>query len=136
MLQNTLDLIEECGLIFIHAFPFSPRAGTPAARMPLIDRQVIKQRAARIRNAGQRSLIRYLDRQQGRELKVLIEREGVGRSEQFVQVEGVSGQAGEIVAVRISGHNNTALIGQTLHGGLKTEGSLRAARSSSKETVA
>jgi threonylcarbamoyladenosine tRNA methylthiotransferase MtaB len=136
MLQNTLDLIEECGLIFIHAFPFSPRAGTPAARMPLIDRQVIKQRAARIRNAGQRSLIRYLDRQQGRELKVLIEREGVGRSEQFVQVEGVSGQAGEIVAVRISGHNNTALIGQTLHGDLKTEGSLRAARSSSKETVA
>ena len=58
---NTLSLIDECGLAFVHAFPFSPREGTPAARMPQVDRRVVKARAARLREAGAAALERHLD---------------------------------------------------------------------------
>lgn len=114
MFQNTVDLIDECGLIFIHAFPFSARSGTPAARMPQTARSIVKERAARIRQAGQRSFVKHLKEQAGRSLSILIEQDGMGRSEQFVQVEGIAGKAGTIVEAKITGHNNKALIGETL----------------------
>jgi threonylcarbamoyladenosine tRNA methylthiotransferase MtaB len=84
---NTLSLIEECGLAFVHAFPFSPRAGTPAARMPQVDRRVVKKRAARLREAGAAALARHLDNWVGREARALVEREGVARLADFTTVQ-------------------------------------------------
>ena len=86
MFTNTLDLVERCGLAGIHAFPFSPRTGTPAARMPQVDRATVKTRAERLRAAGQSATDRHLGTQIGRELRVLIEKPGLGRAEDFTEV--------------------------------------------------
>lgn len=85
--ENTLSLIEECRLSFVHAFPFSPREGTPAARMPQVDRRVVKARAARLREAGEAALARHLDAWVGRETTALVERRGVARLADFTQVQ-------------------------------------------------
>src|SRR5215469_8382269 len=61
MFRNSLDLVEDCGLVYLHVFPFSPRPGTPAARMPQVGRQVVKARAARLRERGAQALRDYLD---------------------------------------------------------------------------
>jgi threonylcarbamoyladenosine tRNA methylthiotransferase MtaB len=84
--ENTLSLIDECGLAFVHAFPFSPREGTPAARMPQVDRRVVKARAARLREAGLAALARHLDRWIGREATALVERDGVARLPDFTSI--------------------------------------------------
>jgi threonylcarbamoyladenosine tRNA methylthiotransferase MtaB len=83
---NTLSLIEACDLAFVHAFPFSPRQGTPAARMPQLDRTLVKQRAARLRRAGAAALTRHLDAWVGREAVALIERDGFARLPDFTGV--------------------------------------------------
>jgi len=83
---NTLSLIEQCDLAFVHAFPFSPREGTPAARMPQVERHVVKARAARLRGAGAAALARHLDRWVGREAVALVEREGFARLADFTSV--------------------------------------------------
>ena len=83
---NTLSLIDACALAFVHAFPFSPRTGTPAARMPQVDRRTVKARAARLREAGAAALRRHLDAWVGREANVLIEHERVGRLADFTSV--------------------------------------------------
>jgi threonylcarbamoyladenosine tRNA methylthiotransferase MtaB len=84
--ENTLSLIAACGLAYVHAFPFSPRQGTPAARMPQLDRALIKARAARLREAGAAALKRHLDAWVGREADALVEREGVARLADFTGV--------------------------------------------------
>ncbi|MCC7253540.1 tRNA (N(6)-L-threonylcarbamoyladenosine(37)-C(2))-methylthiotransferase MtaB [Hyphomicrobium sp.] len=86
MFENTLDLVESCGLTYLHVFPFSPRKGTPAARMPQVDRRVVKERAARLREKGEAAHARYLDRLEGRRIEILMEREDVGRTPQFAEV--------------------------------------------------
>jgi threonylcarbamoyladenosine tRNA methylthiotransferase MtaB len=83
---NTLSLIEDCGLAFVHAFPFSPRVGTPAARMPQVDRRQVKERGARLRAAGAGALARHLDCWVGREASALLEREGFARLPDFTGV--------------------------------------------------
>jgi threonylcarbamoyladenosine tRNA methylthiotransferase MtaB len=83
---NELSLIDECQLAYVHAFPYSPRPGTPAARMPQVDRAVIKQRAARLRQAGEAALRRHLDTWIGKEANVLVEREGFARLADFSTV--------------------------------------------------
>jgi threonylcarbamoyladenosine tRNA methylthiotransferase MtaB len=83
---NTLSLIDACALSFVHAFPFSPREGTPAARMPQLDRRLVKARAARLREAGQAALVRHLERWVGREAEALVEREGFARLPDFTGV--------------------------------------------------
>ncbi len=83
---HTLSLVEECGLAFVHAFPFSPRASTPAVRMPQVDRRVVKERAARLREAGAAALKRHLDAWVGREATGLVEREGFARLPDFSAV--------------------------------------------------
>jgi threonylcarbamoyladenosine tRNA methylthiotransferase MtaB len=80
---NDLSLIDECQLAYVHAFPYSPRPNTPAARMPQVDRAVIKQRAARLREAGEAALRRHLDAWVGKEANVLVEREGFARLADF-----------------------------------------------------
>jgi threonylcarbamoyladenosine tRNA methylthiotransferase MtaB len=83
---SALSLIDECALAYVHAFPYSPRPGTPAARMPQVDRAVIKQRAARLREAGDAALRRHLDAWVGKEADALVEREGVARLADFSTV--------------------------------------------------
>jgi threonylcarbamoyladenosine tRNA methylthiotransferase MtaB len=106
MFENTLRLVEDAGLSFLHVFPFSPRPGTPAARMPAVAKAEVKARAARLRAAGEAALERHLDRQVGRTLMGLVERGGVARGEDFTEIafEGAV-QPGEIVALRVTGHD-------------------------------
>lgn len=114
--ENSLRLIEECQIAFLHAFPYSPRPGTPAARMPQLEKAVIKDRAARLRAAGARALVKHLDTHIGRETEVLVERATHGRLPDFTPVEiaGVSEQAGRPVRARIIGHDETRLKAQAL----------------------
>jgi threonylcarbamoyladenosine tRNA methylthiotransferase MtaB len=104
--ENTVRLVEEADLAFLHVFPFSPRPGTPAARMPQLPRGVIKDRARRLREAGAAALVRHLDRQVGRAVSALVERDGVARAEDFTEV-GFEGPApvGEIAAFIVTGHD-------------------------------
>ncbi len=104
MFENSLRLIEECGLTFLHVFPFSPRKGTPAARMPQVRGPEIKDRAARLRAAGKVALTRHLDGQVGRLLPVLMEGPRMGRTEGFAEVDfGADQPEGRIVEARILG---------------------------------
>ena len=116
MFARSLDIVNECGLTFLHVFPFSPRAGTPAARMPQVARPVVKERAGRLRAAGEAALTRYLDAQGGRELEVLMEQDDVGRTPQFAEVRVVpaAGCAGSIVRARATGRDGARLMGEVL----------------------
>ena len=87
MFQRSLDLVEECGLTHLHVFPFSPRPGTPAARMPQLSRSVIKERARRLRERGALALTRHLDAEVGATRRVLTESQEAGRTEQFTSVK-------------------------------------------------
>lgn len=107
----TVSLIEEAGLAFVHAFSFSPRPGTPAARMPQLPAEVIKARAARLRAASGEALHRHLDTHVGTRQLVLMERGGIGRLGGFtpVRVPGAH-EPGTTVTVWISGHDGTHLL--------------------------
>ena len=111
MFARSLDLVEECGLTQLHVFPFSPRPGTPAARMPQLDRAVIKERAQRLRDKGDTVLRRFLDTQVGRQRQVLTERGGIGRTEQFTAVRLSAPLApGAILDLTIAAHDGRQLI--------------------------
>ncbi|GGO32547.1 tRNA (N(6)-L-threonylcarbamoyladenosine(37)-C(2))-methylthiotransferase MtaB [Gemmobacter aquaticus] len=104
MFVNSIRLVEDCGLTFLHVFPFSPRKGTPAARMPQVKGPVIKDRAARLRAAGDVALSRHLSAQVGVEHRILMEGPRLGRTGQFTEVAFASDQPeGQIVTARISG---------------------------------
>jgi threonylcarbamoyladenosine tRNA methylthiotransferase MtaB len=112
MFANTVSLVEEAGLAFLHVFPFSPRPGTPAARMPPVARAEVKARAARLRAAGEVALARHLARQVGREIPALVERPGVARAPDFTEI-AFAGEAvvGEIAPIRITGHDGARALG-------------------------
>lgn len=110
MFENSLKIVEECGLTHLHVFPYSPRKGTPAARMPQVDRRVVRERAARLRAAGDAAYRRHLDALVGTGQSVLVEREGLGRTEGFSLVALDAGRPGEIVGVRIAGHDGARLV--------------------------
>ncbi len=102
--DNTLALVEEAGLSFLHVFPYSARPGTPAARMPPVKGPVIKDRAHRLRAAGEAALQRHLARQVGRVLNGLVEKPGVARADDFTEIAFVGdAPVGEIVAMRVTG---------------------------------
>ncbi|WP_126975386.1 tRNA (N(6)-L-threonylcarbamoyladenosine(37)-C(2))-methylthiotransferase MtaB [Frigidibacter oleivorans] len=111
MFDNSLKLVEDCGLTFLHVFPFSPRRGTPAARMPQVRGPAVKERAARLRAAGDAALVRHLAAQAGRQHRVLTEGPRMGRTEQFTEVAFASDQPeGAIVPARIAGHDGARLL--------------------------
>jgi threonylcarbamoyladenosine tRNA methylthiotransferase MtaB len=111
MFARSLDLIEECGLTQLHVFPFSPRPDTPAARMPQLDRIIVKERAARLRAKGSGVLSAYLASQVGQRRSVLTERGGIGRTEQFIPVRLASAAAPGLLAdFTIAGHDERELI--------------------------
>jgi threonylcarbamoyladenosine tRNA methylthiotransferase MtaB len=111
MFARSLDLVDECGLTQLHVFPFSPRPGTPAARMPQLDRAVIKERARRLREKGEAALARHLDAHMGTRRRVLTERGGVGHTEQFVPVRLATIVApGEFLDLTMAGHDGRQLL--------------------------
>jgi len=102
--ENSLKLVEDCGLTFLHVFPFSPRPGTPAARMPQIKGPAIKERAARLRAEGDAALARHLAAQIGQPHRILIENPRMGRTEQFTEVAFAADQPeGQILTATILG---------------------------------
>jgi threonylcarbamoyladenosine tRNA methylthiotransferase MtaB len=111
MFSRSLDLVDECGLTHLHVFPFSPRPGTPAARMPQVAREVVKGRARRLREKGETALRAHLDREIGTKRRVLAELPTLGRTEQFTLVGLKSPtESGSIVDVTISGHDGRQLL--------------------------
>ncbi|MEJ8476313.1 tRNA (N(6)-L-threonylcarbamoyladenosine(37)-C(2))-methylthiotransferase MtaB [Roseibium algae] len=111
MFLNSLRIVDDCGLTHLHVFPFSPRPGTPAARMPQLQRPLIKERGARLRAKGEEALQAHLSAEVGKIRPVLVEKEGLGRTEQFTQTEISGGVAGEILSVKITGHTSRHLLG-------------------------
>ena len=111
MFKRSLDLVDECGLTQLHVFPFSPRPGTPAARMPQLDRAAIKQRAARLREKGEAALRAHLDAQVGHRRQVLTERGGIGRTEQFTAVRlAAPVEPGTFLDLTMTGHDGRQLL--------------------------
>ncbi|MEX1661236.1 tRNA (N(6)-L-threonylcarbamoyladenosine(37)-C(2))-methylthiotransferase MtaB [Thioclava sp. 15-R06ZXC-3] len=111
MFQNSLKLVDECGLTFLHVFPYSARQGTPAARMPAVKGPAIKERAARLRAKGQAALSAHLDAQVGREHVVLTEGARLARTEGFAEVTFDTDQPeGTVMRVHIKGHDGARLI--------------------------
>jgi threonylcarbamoyladenosine tRNA methylthiotransferase MtaB len=111
MFENSMKLIDDCGLTWLHIFPFSPRTGTPAARMPQMDRSIIKERAGRLRAKGEIAVQNHLGTQVGRQHNVLMENERMGRTEGFTEVLFDSDQTkGVIVPTMITGHSDKQLL--------------------------
>jgi threonylcarbamoyladenosine tRNA methylthiotransferase MtaB len=98
----------------LHVFPFSPRPGTPAARMPQVPRDICKARAARLREAGEAAFDRFLGHQVGATRAVLVEKPGFGHSEHFAPVRMSGGNPGAVVPVRITGAEVKALKGEII----------------------
>src|SRR5580704_2546780 len=92
MFARSMDLVEECGLTFLHVFPYSPRPGTPAARMPQVNGHAIKERAKQLRTAGEAALQTRLASEIGAAREILIESASQGRTEHFIPV-AISGEA-------------------------------------------
>ena len=110
MFENSLELVEDCALTWLHVFPYSVRNGTPAARMPQVAGQDIKRRAAALRAAGARQVRKHLAAQQGAIHRILMESPRMGRTEQFTEVRLSSDRPqGEIITAQITG-----VLGKTL----------------------
>jgi threonylcarbamoyladenosine tRNA methylthiotransferase MtaB len=110
MFARSQDLVEECELTFLHVFPYSPRPGTPAARMPQVDGRVIKDRARRLRANGETALRRRLASEVGTTRDILIESATQGRTEHFIPVAVAGGIQGTVCALTIAGHDGARLI--------------------------
>ena len=109
--ENSIKLVEECGLTWLHIFPYSKRDGTPAARMPQIDGRTIKSRAELLRSLGKKVRSKHLKEQIGRKHKVLMESSVLGRTEQFAEVLFASPkQEGSIVDATIRDASNSQLM--------------------------
>lgn len=114
MFQRTLDIVDECELTYLHVFPFSPRNGTPAAKMPQIEKRVVKERASRLRDKARVRLTSFYDTQVGSISEVLMERKQMGRTPQFAQVgcRSVDAAPGDVVRLRVTGHNGQQLLAE------------------------
>lgn len=111
MFRNSLSIVDACGLSFLHVFPFSARAGTPAARMPPVPGDVVDARARRLREKGEEALRRHLAAEIGRRHPVLVERGGIGRTPYFTPVRlHRAAQPGAVIDLRIAGHDGARLV--------------------------
>lgn len=110
MFSRSLDLVEQCDLTFLHVFPYSPRPGTPAARMPQVAGGAIKDRSKRLRAAGEAALRRRLAAEVGATRDVLIESERQGRTEHFLPVAIRGGEPGVVRRLTMSGHDGARLV--------------------------
>lgn len=115
MFENSYRIVDECGLTYLHVFPFSSRRGTPAARMPQVAGPLIKERAAKLREKGTQVLASYLEGQRGRVVDVLVESDGKGRTPQFAEVfleGGYARDAGSLVRTHIMRADPQRLVGE------------------------
>ena len=110
MFENTLRFVTEADLTYLHVFPFPPREGTPAARMPQISRRTAKERAARLRALGDTQFAKLCASRIGRTENILVERDGLGRTEQFIPVAVERARPGDIVTAKIDGTSTDGLI--------------------------
>jgi len=111
MFVRSLELVDDCGLTHLHVFPFSPRRGTPAARMPQVARDIVKERARRLREKGAAALRRHLDGEIGARRRMLAESTALGRTEQFTQIRlKTFAEPGTIVDVTVGGHDGRQLL--------------------------
>jgi threonylcarbamoyladenosine tRNA methylthiotransferase MtaB len=111
MAENSLRLVEDCDIVMGHVFPFSPKQGTPAARMPQVHPTAVKERARRLREACARRRAGWLAGLVGTRQRVLIERDGVGHAENFAPVRVAGAETGRIESARIIGNEGDMLIG-------------------------
>ncbi|MPY73366.1 MAG: tRNA (N(6)-L-threonylcarbamoyladenosine(37)-C(2))-methylthiotransferase MtaB [Alphaproteobacteria bacterium] len=117
MFQASLDLVADCGLTWLHVFPYSARPGTPAARMPQLPKPVRRERAARLRDAGATAAAAFLAARVGSTAQVLVERDGRGRTEHFAPIALDAPVAdGTLVRARVAAASGDRLIGQILSG--------------------
>jgi len=114
MFENSLSFIAEANLTYVHAFPYSPRPGTPAARMPQVSKAVARTRATLLREAGESQFRALCQSRIGQSASVLMERSGLGRTEQFIPVRVAATEAGQLLGVRISGLSDDGLVGAPL----------------------
>ena len=115
MFARSQDLVEECDLTFLHVFPYSPRPGTPAARMPQVSGEQVKERARRLRATGEAALQRRLASEIGATRRVLIESARQGRTEHFMPV-AISGETpGAVLTLKMAGHDGARLILRSVH---------------------
>jgi threonylcarbamoyladenosine tRNA methylthiotransferase MtaB len=111
MFAGSLDLVDECGLTHLHVFPFSPRPGTPAAKMPQVRPDIVKDRARRLRERGAAALRRHLDGEIGATRRVLTELCDIGRTEQFTPVRFASSvEPGAIIDLTMTAHDGRQLL--------------------------
>ncbi|MBO1038154.1 tRNA (N(6)-L-threonylcarbamoyladenosine(37)-C(2))-methylthiotransferase MtaB [Brucella pituitosa] len=110
MFANSMKIVEECGLTHLHVFPYSAREGTPAARMPQVRREIVKDRAKRLRAVGDRAYEKHLASLNGTVQRLLIEKEGIARTEGFTLAAVDQGNAGEIIERIVAGHDGEKLL--------------------------
>ncbi|UPA24223.1 tRNA (N(6)-L-threonylcarbamoyladenosine(37)-C(2))-methylthiotransferase MtaB [Shinella oryzae] len=109
MFANAARLAQDCGIAHLHVFPYSPRPGTPAARMPQLDRALVKERAGRLRETGKRLAEAHLVSMIGREEMILVENNGLAHTENFTLVDAAGLKPRDLVPVTITGHNGKHL---------------------------
>ncbi len=114
MFENTLRIVTEADLTYLHVFPYSPREGTPAARMPQVDKRIARDRAAMLRAAGERQFAKLCASRIGQIEQVLIERDGLGRTEQFIPISVADAQPGDLLSVRVTAIAADGLVGEAL----------------------
>ncbi|WP_374306249.1 tRNA (N(6)-L-threonylcarbamoyladenosine(37)-C(2))-methylthiotransferase MtaB [Methylocella sp.] len=112
MFEGTLALVEDCGLSYLHAFPFSPRSGAPAARMPQLAPQLVKARAARLREAGAKALARHHAGKIGTRVRALAERSGFLRAADFTLLRAPGARPGEMAQVLALKDEGRAIAGE------------------------
>jgi threonylcarbamoyladenosine tRNA methylthiotransferase MtaB len=109
MAINSLKLLDDCDIIAAHVFPFSPRPNTPAARMPQVERELVKARAARLRDAAAARRARWLESLVGTVQPILVEGPGIGHTDHFAPVAVAGAQRGETGQARITGFDGKQL---------------------------
>ena len=115
MFLNSVRLIDECNITFLHVFPFSPRDGTPAARMPQLDREIIKKRAKILRNIGERKITEHYDKLKNKEINLIVESQNQGRSDTFAKVcLDDNFEVGKIIKMLVTGKRQEGLIGNII----------------------
>ena len=110
MFENSLDIVEACGLTYLHVFPYSARPGTPAAKMPAVEQGVIKRRAALLRAKGDERLRQFLNREIGESRQVLVETPSTGRTEHFALAKFETAMMpGALITARVKSASPTHL---------------------------
>ena len=115
MFHNTIKLVEECNISFLHVFPFSPREGTPASRMPQLNREIIKKRAKILRELGNEQILKYYNKLENTEINLIVESESRGRSDGFAKVNLNRDYGnGNLIKMLVTGSDSSGLNGNII----------------------